>query len=87
MGTTHSVLRQLRILWFATALGIVHTHDWRAIVGLLAVGVLFLGSIRFLADYQPSYKWPDGHSIASLFVNLSGLILTLVAFSSPWLQL
>ena len=87
-----ALARERRIL-FLGALGfcavrflfaLVMTQDWRALVGLLATGIPLLLSVRFLADYKPSYEWPEGLSIVSLIVGLSSLGLTLAAFS--WIQ-
>ena len=57
------------------------THDWRAVVGLLATGIPFLLFLRFVRNYRPSYDWPDGLSIADLVVGVSSLLLTLKIFT------
>ena len=63
---------------------LVITHDWKALVGLLATGIPLLLSVRFWADYKPSYQWPNNLSLLDLVVGFSSLGVTLMVFF--WIQ-
>jgi hypothetical protein len=73
------VLARERLILIAGALGfcavrfiiaVALTHDWRAVVGLLATGIPFLLFLRFVRNYKPSYDWPNGLSVADLVMGL-----------------
>lgn len=62
----------------------VVTQDWRALIGFLITGVPLLFTIRFWAEYKPSYEWPQKRTVVDLVLGLASLAATLTAFQ--WLK-
>ncbi len=86
-------LARERLVIFLAALGfcavqfhiaLILTHDWRALVGLLATGFPFSLSARFWANRKLSYEWPKGLSIVGIVVVLSSGGAAFAVFS--WIR-